>query len=332
MRQIGRAATGGIVRTTDHDHLGRVLQGARMEYMPHPGEAFSATLRLLRLPGVTAQHLEIGGCISRGTIEPGLVGLVLPAGRDGPPTTTNGMTLTGRDALLMRGGGEFVASGGAGRSWVSVALPAALVAELGELAPPPLRAGGAAAAMDLPDGPADRLRGALLAAAAMATAPPATLATEDGARSLAAALRELAAEALTAAPARPPSRRATREALRVFREAEDALHANLARPLYRDDLCALLGVSRRKLHDAFMAVAGVTPPAYLKLRRLVLVRRALRAAPDGPPLVKSVALSHGFWHLGHFARDYGALFGELPSATVAAAHAQVTRRELAQSG
>jgi hypothetical protein len=33
--------------------------------------------------------------------------------------------------------------------------------------------------------------------------------------------------------------------------------------------------------------------------------------------VKSIALSHGFWHLGQFAHDYRATFGEAPSETLA---------------
>ena len=129
-------------------------------------------------------------------------------------------------------------------------------------------------------------------------------------------MREILATALAPGlPAIPPGR-AAREAMRVHREAEAYLRANLDRPIYRDDLCTALGVSRRKLHDAFAAVVGMSPPAYLKLRRLVLARRALRAGDGSRPLVKSVALSHGFWHLGYFARDYRALFGELPSQTV----------------
>jgi AraC family transcriptional regulator, ethanolamine operon transcriptional activator len=32
--------------------------------------------------------------------------------------------------------------------------------------------------------------------------------------------------------------------------------------------------------------------------------------------VKKIALDSGFWHLGHFAKDYHALFGENPSETL----------------
>jgi hypothetical protein len=51
----------------------------------------------------------------------------------------------------------------------------------------------------------------------------------------------------------------------------------------------------------------------------MMVRQALESAGPEPPLVKTVALDHGFWHLGHFACDYRDLFGETPSETVARA-------------
>jgi AraC family transcriptional regulator, ethanolamine operon transcriptional activator len=35
------------------------------------------------------------------------------------------------------------------------------------------------------------------------------------------------------------------------------------------------------------------------------------------PLIKSVALSHGFWHPGQFSHDYRETFGEMLSDTLA---------------
>ncbi|WP_237216794.1 helix-turn-helix domain-containing protein [Falsiroseomonas oryziterrae] len=319
MQGAAGAIIGSVVRTADHDHLGRVLQGARMEYMPHPGQPFHAALRALRMDGVTAQHVEIGACLNRGAIEPGIAAIVQPVRHDDGATSVNGIALGSRDALLLAGGAELVTAGSSRRSWVSVALPQAFLADLEELGPPPVRSSGSAAVLDIPDGPAAQLQAALLAAAEMAQTRPAELAAPGAAPSLAASLRELAAEAMTAGVALRAARRATREMLRVFRQSEDLLQANISRPIYRDDLCVALGVSRRKLHDAFAATVGMSPPAYLKLRRLVLVRRALRSDGEDAPLVKSVALSHGFWHLGHFARDYRQMFGELPSQTITAA-------------
>ena len=114
-----------------------------------------------------------------------------------------------------------------------------------------------------------------------------------------------------------PRPRAVAHALRIVATAEAVMDADLTRPVYTEQLCTTLGVSARCLHDAFRAALGVSPHAHLKSRRLMLVRRALLRRQEGPELVKSVALGHGFWHLGRFARDYRAVFGELPSETLA---------------
>jgi AraC-like DNA-binding protein len=84
-------------------------------------------------------------------------------------------------------------------------------------------------------------------------------------------------------------------------------------------LCAALGVSPGGLSAAFQGTFGISPHRFLKLRRMAMVRSLLHC-PDGPvQLVKSVALSHGFWHLGQFAIDYRAMYGEMPSETLARA-------------
>ena len=64
------------------------------------------------------------------------------------------------------------------------------------------------------------------------------------------------------------------------------------------------------------AAFGISPHRFLKLRRMSMVRAALRSCEGRMPLVKSVALAHGFWHLGQFAHDYRATFGETPSDTL----------------
>ena len=83
-------------------------------------------------------------------------------------------------------------------------------------------------------------------------------------------------------------------------------------PLSVAELGAVLGVSRRCLQYAFQDALGVSPASYLRAERLNRVRRALGDAGS----VTEAATRFGFWHFGHFANDYRALFGELPSDTL----------------
>ena len=101
--------------------------------------------------------------------------------------------------------------------------------------------------------------------------------------------------------------------------AEAYLFANAARPVYTEELCAALVVSQAALREAFDAAYGVSPHRFLKLRRMSMVRATLLLGLGHRRSVKAAALSHGFWHLGQFAHDYRAVFGEAPSETLARA-------------
>lgn len=136
---------------------------------------------------------------------------------------------------------------------------------------------------------------------------------------LSTALVAAARGVLASAQERAPNRRVcARQAwTRIVGGAQACLEAHAARAIYSDDLCAWLGVSATSLAEAFRNGLGTTPHRSPKLLRRALVRAALRLS-DGPaPLVRSVALSHGFWHLGQFALDYRAMYGESASATLA---------------
>jgi len=86
--------------------------------------------------------------------------------------------------------------------------------------------------------------------------------------------------------------------------------------LYVEDLCQVTGVSERTLRSVFNEAFGLGPIRYLRHRRLHLVRAALRAALPGRDTVASIATEFGFWDFGRLAREYNALFGELPSQTL----------------
>ncbi|WP_270937530.1 helix-turn-helix domain-containing protein [Falsiroseomonas oryzae] len=314
-RAIGHRAAAFSRRTTEPDDFAASLLGGQFEYLPVHGTTFDATLRILMLGDLVVQHGTDSAHITRGVVQPGLAGLIVPLRRQGGGATANGAAVVGRDAILVPGGTDFAVSCPAPQNWGSVALPAEMLAELAELAPAPVCVPGGLSLVTLSAAASERLVAAFDAARRLVDEAPAALQVPGCAEGLAMSLVEMVAGALAPGTAVTPQRRATREAMRVLRSAEDFLRQHLARPVYRDELCAALGVSRRKLHDAFVATVGMSPAAYLKLRRLALARRALRQAGPGQTLVKSVALSHGFWHLGYFAKDYREMFGETPSET-----------------
>lgn len=87
-------------------------------------------------------------------------------------------------------------------------------------------------------------------------------------------------------------------------------------PITVAGLCREAATSLSTLKRVFLAEFGVPPKTYIRARCLSAVRDALAHAPPGTR-VSDVANQWGFWHMGQFARDYRAMFGELPSDRLA---------------
>jgi AraC-like DNA-binding protein len=100
---------------------------------------------------------------------------------------------------------------------------------------------------------------------------------------------------------------------RILNRVEDFLEANPDAPIYVADLCVAAGVSERTLENVFHRCFGLSPIRYLRVRRLHQVRRALRACDPRTTSVSEIASLFGFFHFGHFAADFKALFGQTPS-------------------
>jgi AraC-like DNA-binding protein len=109
----------------------------------------------------------------------------------------------------------------------------------------------------------------------------------------------------------------TSPAPHFVRRAEDYIRAHYADTLTVEKLARIAGVSVRTLFSGFRDFRQVTPMAYLKTVRLEKAHAALQGGEvEGGTGVTQIALDAGFSHLGRFAQDYRARFGELPSATV----------------
>lgn len=87
-------------------------------------------------------------------------------------------------------------------------------------------------------------------------------------------------------------------------------------PLYLTEICAAIGVAERTLRAACEEYLGMGPIRFLTLRRMHLVRRALRQADPSTATVTRLATDYGFWELGRFSVAYRALFGESPSESL----------------
>ena len=107
--------------------------------------------------------------------------------------------------------------------------------------------------------------------------------------------------------------------LALIRKFDELVAVNASKTLYSADVARQLGVSVRTLHNAVVAIRGMSMHRYMRLRRLWGVRQQLLR---GAPLqsIKATALANGFWHMGEFTASYRDLFGETPQQTLSAAH------------
>ena len=102
---------------------------------------------------------------------------------------------------------------------------------------------------------------------------------------------------------------------RLVRRACTLIQHHHSEPLTVGDIAEALGVGVRTLQECFRRELDSTPTAYLRACRLDTVHRALLAA-EPRASVTAVALQHGFVHMGRFASEYRARFGESPSTTL----------------
>ena len=107
----------------------------------------------------------------------------------------------------------------------------------------------------------------------------------------------------------------TRASVAALERMEAYIHQRLCAPISLVDLANAAGLSPRSLNSLCHKYRGISPMVLLRNIRLDAVRHKLRSSPDTN--VTSVALDHGFGHLGRFSAYYRERFGELPRDTAA---------------
>jgi AraC-like DNA-binding protein len=102
----------------------------------------------------------------------------------------------------------------------------------------------------------------------------------------------------------------------IIARFEEFLESHPDRPLYLTEICAAIGVAERTLRVVCEEYLGMAPIRFLSMRRMHLVRRALRQADPSKTTVTRIATDHGFWELGRFAVAYRVMFDESPSESL----------------
>lgn len=102
----------------------------------------------------------------------------------------------------------------------------------------------------------------------------------------------------------------------AVRACEAHMREHVGSTLTLSTLSQVAHMRSRSLINAFEAITGYSPMDYLKRLRLNGVYTSLRQADRKQIRIIDVAMDWGFWHMGHFTRDYRILFGETPSETL----------------
>jgi AraC-like DNA-binding protein len=161
-----------------------------------------------------------------------------------------------------------------------------------------------------------RLQRLHAAAGALAEDAPGVLADSDAARGLKHALIEAMMGCLDGGDVHE-DKTAQRQHAAIMRKFHRVVEQHADDPLYIPELCKEIGTSLRTLNACCREHLGMGPKHYLVLRRMHMLRRALRLSNPGETTVTEIATRYGFWQFGRLAVEYRALFGEVPSATLA---------------
>jgi len=93
---------------------------------------------------------------------------------------------------------------------------------------------------------------------------------------------------------------------------------HLEQPMTIEELARVGGMNKRSLQRAFQLRFEMSPMEFVRRRRLEEARSMLASGASGMT-VTAAALRVGFGHMGRFARDYHAQYGQKPSETLARA-------------
>jgi len=302
---------------TEPEQVTTAQGGVFCQVVPAGMEPFEAALHSISMGDVTLNLGQVSACI--GLLRTASDRALLQLPLEGAESLTLN-TVPYRPGMVgtYAGGADLLRVSSRPTSFATLVLPSDAVEQLLEPAAGSrlLQPGGFALMQPRPAF-VDRAKRIIIAARATVSTMPDVFETEQPRFALRDALLKAAHDLVSPEPGvKICMPRGVQARRRIVLRADDYIRTHMDRPIYSGELCDVLAVSESALSDAFRAAFAISPHSFLKLRRMSMVRAALQSYEGRVPLVKSVALAHGFWHLGQFAHDYRATFGEMPSDTL----------------
>mgnify|MGYP003576546496 CR=1 FL=1 len=313
----------------DFDEFAEFVRGIEGRFMPTRASSTEWWVQGSQASRVSVQELQIGGCATfAGTGEPGKLAVGVPM-TDARRMRIDATGLREDSFILMQGAQPFTFTGIGPTRWAGITLPfdhPCLDPRTLEV----LFAGGTVRKRTQVEY-LTHLRWLLnrmhSSDPAVRVATPAAVAMLEQDLSLAIARvlqsscddRETKRQRLHAYHARAIAR------------CLDFIDAAQAETLYVEDLARVAAVSERTLRNLFQKNFGISPIRLIKTRQLWEIRAALLHREPGERVLK-IAERFGVYDFSVFARNYQALFSELPSKTARAPEsklrASVSRRWL----
>ena len=300
---------------SDPETVASVLSGTRRHLLPLNGD-FNFVQTELRVEGLRVILVKRPPCVSESYLDPREIGIAFPV-EDSPGLRLDGVRLE-KPVLMTHGltvphriyqpsrlmiGAVFLSDTDGDRGWPGRTS----MARLDPIAPEGLL----------------RLRTIFVDVIRLASEDPDRLSRANVVRGVQQSLLGTIDHVYLTACGEPPTGPATGNYIRICRRVDEFILANPTIVPSSNDIAVAAEVTIRTLHNAMVAVHGMSLQKFMVLKRLWSVHMALQRARPGD-LVKTIAFDCGFWHLGRFSRAYRSFFGEMPSQTLERATSTVT--------
>jgi AraC family ethanolamine operon transcriptional activator len=269
----------------------------------------------LVLPDFRAQWGEGGGgTLTEGAVVPGCAWIFVPT-QNGQTMRMNGRQLDAQTLRLQLTADELSLSSMEPHCWFSIAMTTEVFAEwsgAGTMAKAP-----SSRFLRIPRERAEVLQRAVAQLGSIVQWAPDAFESSVALKTTARKLTELVREAIGGSPTQTtPPGRPSLPRKQIIRAVMDSIDQHDGEYQTVTDLASAACVSERTLRAAFQDCFGIGPTRFLRVRKLNMIRDALRNSDPALATVTAVATRFGDWDLSRFARDYQLLFGELPHETL----------------